>query len=210
MKFLAFCSLFIIGAIVGMAVIPLLPGGAQEWIADFQHGVRAMRVVENTGSQNPRPTSTPRPTTSALPTRTPRPGSHAQLDHYPSSHAHTRSDFHAPADANAYVHAFADSHAHAITPAGPTSLRIQALMLELINEEREIAAVGPVTMGNNVAAQVHAEISLANCTGGHWGVDGLKPYMRYSLAGGYHSNGENGSGLDYCIKASKAIAGWTA
>ena len=26
--------------------------------------------------------------------------------------------------------------------------------------------------------------------------------MRYSLAGGYQSNGENGSGSDYCIKAS--------
>ena len=43
----------------------------------------------------------------------------------------------------------------------------------------------------------------------HWGIDGLKPYMRYSLAGGYQSNGENGSGSDYCIKASdgyRAIA----
>ena len=33
--------------------------------------------------------------------------------------------------------------------------------------------------------------------------------MRYSLAGGYQSNGENGSGSDYCIKASdgyRAIA----
>ena len=25
----------------------------------------------------------------------------------------------------------------------------------------------------------------------HWNLDGLKPYMRYSLAGGYHNNGEN-------------------
>ena len=25
----------------------------------------------------------------------------------------------------------------------------------------------------------------------HWGTDGLKPYMRYSLAGGYQTNGEN-------------------
>ena len=64
-----------------------------------------------------------------------------------------------------------------------------------------------MTMGNNVAAQLHAEISLASCTGGHWGVDGLKPYMRYSLAGGYQSNGENGSGLDYCITASDGYRG---
>ena len=55
--------------------------------------------------------------------------------------------------------------------------------------------------GDNIAAQLHADSSLQNCTSSHWGVDGLKPYMRYSLAGGYQSNGENGSGLDYCIKA---------
>ena len=35
----------------------------------------------------------------------------------------------------------------------------------------------------------------------HWGIDGLKPYMRYSLAGGYQANGENALGLSYCIKA---------
>lgn len=80
-------------------------------------------------------------------------------------------------------------------------------MLELINEEREKAGVPPVTMGDNIAAQLHAEISLANCTGSHWGVDGLKPYMRYSLAGGYQSNGENWYGRDYCIKASDRYRG---
>ena len=80
-------------------------------------------------------------------------------------------------------------------------------MLELINEEREKAGVPPVTMGDNIAAQLHAENSLANCFSGHWGVDGLKPYMRYSLAGGYHSNGENVSGLDYCIKSSDPYRG---
>ena len=80
-------------------------------------------------------------------------------------------------------------------------------MLELINEERVRAGVAPVTMGNNFAAQLHAESSLANCSGGHWGVDGLKPYMRYSLAGGYQSNGENGSGLDYCIRSSDGYRG---
>lgn len=75
-------------------------------------------------------------------------------------------------------------------------------MLELINEERVRAGVPPVTMGENIAAQLHAESALANCFSSHWGVDGLKPYMRYSLAGGYQSNGENWYGLDYCIKAS--------
>lgn len=75
-------------------------------------------------------------------------------------------------------------------------------MLELINAERAKAGVGTVTLGDNIAAQLHAEAALENCFSSHWGVDGLKPHMRYSLAGGYQSNGENGSGLDYCIRAA--------
>ena len=75
-------------------------------------------------------------------------------------------------------------------------------MLELINAERTRAGVGTVTLGNNIAAQLHAEAALENCFSSHWGIDGLKPYMRYSLAGGYQSNGENGSGLNYCIRAT--------
>ena len=79
-------------------------------------------------------------------------------------------------------------------------------MLELINAERKKAGVGAVVLGDNIAAQMHAEAALDNCFSSHWGVDGLKPYMRYSLAGGYQSNGENVSGLDYCIKVSDGYA----
>ena len=79
-------------------------------------------------------------------------------------------------------------------------------MLSLINAERKKAGVGAVVLGDNIAAQMHAEAALDNCFSSHWGVDGLKPYMRYSLAGGYQSNGENVSGLDYCIKASDGYA----
>ena len=96
------------------------------------------------------------------------------------------------------------------------------LMLSLINDERARVGAGPVVLGENIAAQLHAESALSNCFSGHWGLDGLKPYMRYSLAGGYQSNGENGHGSDYCIKASdgyrpigsiqmeirEAMAGW--
>ena len=79
-------------------------------------------------------------------------------------------------------------------------------MLELINSEREKAGLGSVVLGDNAAAQLHAEAALENCFASHWGVDGLKPYMRYSLAGGYQSNGENGLGIDYCVKASDGYA----
>ena len=74
-------------------------------------------------------------------------------------------------------------------------------MLRLINNERRAIGVPEVVLGINDAAQLHAQDSLKGCYSSHWGRDGLKPYMRYSLAGGYQSNGENGSGLDYCIKA---------
>ena len=80
-------------------------------------------------------------------------------------------------------------------------------MLELINAAREDAGVPAVELGDNIAAQLHAESALANCFSSHWGIDGLTPYMRYSLAGGYQSNGENGSGLDYCYIEKDRVAG---
>ena len=86
----------------------------------------------------------------------------------------------------------------------PSQMHIEEklYMLELINARRESAGLGPVVLGDNIAAQVHAEASLEGCFSSHWGLDGLKPYMRYSLAGGYQANGENGLGSDYCIRAS--------
>ena len=76
----------------------------------------------------------------------------------------------------------------------------------MINIERRGAGLHPMELGDNNAAQLHAESALANCVSSHWGIDGLKPYMRYSLAGGYQANAENGHGSDYCIKASENYA----
>lgn len=78
--------------------------------------------------------------------------------------------------------------------------------LELINKARAQDGKAPVKHGDNIAAQLHAEASLRNCTAGHWGRDGLKPYMRYSLAGGAQPNAENVSGLHYCITAADRFA----
>ena len=92
---------------------------------------------------------------------------------------------------------------HTTTPETKTSadlsphlwhLEEKQYMLTLINAERKKAGVPPVELGDNIAAQLHAESAVENCFPSHWGIDGLKPYMRYSLAGGYQSNGENGSG----------------
>ena len=88
------------------------------------------------------------------------------------------------------------------TPTEPHLRRIdeKRYMLEIINDERVSAGFEPVVLGDNSAAQSHAESSLENCFSSHWGIDGLKPYMRYSLAGGHQSNSENVHGSDYCIK----------
>ena len=72
------------------------------------------------------------------------------------------------------------------------------LMLELINGERVRAGLNMVAMGNNSAAQTHADNILEGCSASHWGLDGLKPYMRYTLDGGYQSNAENVHGARYC------------
>ena len=72
------------------------------------------------------------------------------------------------------------------------------LMLELVNEARAQAGVSEVVMGDNPAAQIHADNLLANCISSHWSADGLDGGMRYSLAGGYQANNENVSGSDYC------------
>ena len=70
-------------------------------------------------------------------------------------------------------------------------LSLKQLMLELINEARREAGAPDVRLGTNAAAQLHAEQMVAGCFHSHWGLDGLKPYMRYSLLGGYQNNAEN-------------------
>ena len=100
-------------------------------------------------------------------------------------------------------------------PATPTPVPVtptysltdlRQAMLASINVERERRGLHPLVLGNNGAAQAHADSALANCSPSHWGVDGLKPYMRYSLAGGYQVNGENAYGVAYCTVASDGLA----
>ncbi len=79
-------------------------------------------------------------------------------------------------------------------------LEYKELMLDLVNKERTEAGLQPVELGDNAAAQIHAEGALRGCYSSHWDSDGLKPYMRYTLAGGYQSNSENGHGRDYCVR----------
>ena len=70
--------------------------------------------------------------------------------------------------------------------------------LSLINQARVAAGLNEVILDDNAAAQSHADDMRANCTFSHWGTDGLKPYMRYTLAGGEQYSAENISGIDFC------------
>lgn len=130
---------------------------------------------EPTNAPTRRPANTPAPTRVSMPTPT-------------RTNTPTPTRVHKPAPAQ--------------ESAGQSNLEEKRYMLELINDERRKAGVPEVTLGSNRAAQLHAEAMLAGCFSSHWGMDGLKPYMRYTLAGGHQSNGENLSGSDYCIRES--------
>ena len=92
------------------------------------------------------------------------------------------------------------------TPAPQPSVEsLRDLALEVINEDREASGSPPVALGHNGAAQIHADRLLENCVTGHWGLDGTTPGMRYALAGGQQINGENVSGLNYCIQPQDNI-----
>ena len=84
-------------------------------------------------------------------------------------------------------------------------------VLTLVNQERKKAGLAPVVLGNNSAAQQHAEVLMRHNTRGHWGMDGLLPQIRYTLAGGVNYVSENVSayrlraGLPYRKQTPEAL-----
>lgn len=78
--------------------------------------------------------------------------------------------------------------------------RYKLYLLELINKDRRSYGLEDVTLGSNRAAQDHAEVLLEAGITSHWGLDGLKPYMRYTLAGGYNYSSENVRGSSKLLK----------
>ena len=87
------------------------------------------------------------------------------------------------------------------TPSNLTRSEHSALVdyaLTLINDARSNTNLNKLTLDTNPAAQSHAEQSRAHCTRGHWGPDGTKPYMRYTLAGGEQYSAENVFAIDFC------------
>ena len=89
-------------------------------------------------------------------------------------------------------------------------------MLSLVDAARVEEGLSPLALCNNPAAQEHAEASLAGGFLSHWDLEGHKPGMRYSLAGGYQRNQENvfrsrcRGGCSFDLKASirEAIELW--
>ncbi len=79
-----------------------------------------------------------------------------------------------------------------------TIKEIRGNILEMINEEREVEKVGPVAL-DDLATEVatkHASDLIKGGFTSHWGSDGLKPYHRYSFAGGTDATAENVSSAD--------------
>lgn len=75
---------------------------------------------------------------------------------------------------------------------------LRYLILDLTNHVRRTAGLSPVRLGANLAPQEHAEDMAESCFLSHWGTNGMKPYMRYSRAGGVQANAENVSGSSFC------------
>lgn len=75
---------------------------------------------------------------------------------------------------------------------------LRANLLEMVNEERAVAKVPALAMdelATRVATNHAAEMALHDFAS-HWSRDGLKPYHRYSFAGGTHATQENVSAAD--------------
>ena len=146
----------------------------------------------------PVPTPTPEPTPTPAPTPTPLPAAAPTPTPVPTP---TPTPVPPPPTATP-APTPTPTLAPTPTPLPPPAQRYSSAkeyLLELINAARANASAPPLILGDNIAAQLHAESSLAGCFFGNWGLDGLKSYMRYTLAGGYQSNHQTSSGINYCI-----------
>lgn len=68
---------------------------------------------------------------------------------------------------------------------------LRTYALTLINNDRATFNLPPVELGDNKAAQLHVNDMFSNRFVSHWGTDGSKPYIRYSLNGGAGAVTEN-------------------
>lgn len=91
----------------------------------------------------------------------------------------------------------------------PTLPEIRSELLYLINSERVLAQVPPLTMGVNASAQQHAESMKRYGYRSHWDLHGLTPQMRYSLAGGSNRVQQNVAGpVGVPVSGSSSAEAW--
>ena len=178
-------TLVAIAVIIASIAVLSLTGSLDRWITQLQPAASVEVVivtvtpvpqqqptqVRQTPTAGPTPTHTPVPTATPIPTATPVPTPTPIPPPLPSRGPGLDDDVLA-------------------------ELRQQ--MLDLINAGRREHGLVEVVLDDNPTAQMHAEDARANCFSGHWGSNGMKPYMRYTLNGGIHYSAENVSGSDYC------------
>src|SRR5512142_2835544 len=78
-------------------------------------------------------------------------------------------------------------------PLDETRITLRQELLRLINADRQAHGLRPVALDpeTSVMADEYCRTQIANGTTGHFTVDGLAPYMRYSFAGGNDGISEN-------------------
>lgn len=78
-------------------------------------------------------------------------------------------------------------------PLEETRVTLRHEVLRLINTDRQAHGLAPVALDPEASAiaDAYCREQIANGTTGHFTVDGLAPYMRYSFAGGNDGISEN-------------------
>src|SRR5258708_16070832 len=81
-------------------------------------------------------------------------------------------------------------------PAEETRMTLRASMLRLINRDRKQFGFNPVELELRAStlADLYCRAQIRNRTTGHFTLDGMAPYMRYSFAGGNEALSENPPG----------------
>jgi len=78
-------------------------------------------------------------------------------------------------------------------PADETKLTLRESLLQMINRDRRQFGLAPVQLDpvTSAYADDYCRTQIRNGTTGHFTIDGLAPYMRYSFAGGNDGVSEN-------------------
>ena len=172
---IAWLILLAVGALVALLAYPLFPGAWQEWITTRQQEVRQVKTEVATSFEDETLDSIGTSQSAERPVALPSQGLEPLQRQL--------SDTTAPS---------AEVSLSSLTAREQRSLRSE--LIDLINQARVSNGFSPVRLGTNDAAQAHANDMLNQQYLSHWGLDGLKPYMRYTIAGGTDYVVENISG----------------